>query len=101
MSWDYQTEYNKLLTKLLNHTAKWVDVSKQEPPVDGTPIYFMCGVDHKGETLYDAGYWLDYTESYWYQLWIESGEKPIDGEWDTEFGNCEVITAWKFAEDKK
>ena len=101
MNWNYQTEYNKLLAKLLDHTADWINVETQAPPTDGTPIYFMCGIDYKAETLYDVGYWLDYTNSHWYQLWIESGESPIAGEWDTEFGNCEVITAWKFVEYKE
>ena len=99
-SWDYQTEYTKLLSKLEGHTGDWISVETQNPPTEGTPVYFMCGVDYKGETLYDVGYWADYTDSHWYQICLEAGDAPIAGEWDTEFGNCEVITAWKFVENK-
>lgn len=99
--WDYKTEYDKLLTKLENHKAAWIGIDTQKPPEDGTPVYFMCGVDYKGDTLYDVGYWADYTTTSWYKIYKEAGEDVIDGEWDTEFGNCEVITAWKLVKEIK
>lgn len=88
MTWEYQTEYNKLLEKLDTDKRPWRPASLI--PVDGTMVYIKCGVDYKGETLYDFGRYSNYVPQSWY---IEA--KDIKGEWDTEFGNMEECTGWK------
>jgi hypothetical protein len=86
--WNYREEYNKLLDNLHEDTHPWHDMSTA--PIDGTKIYIKCGVDYKGERLYDVGCWADYTKAWWW-------DGILEGEWCTEFGNCNELTGWKIA----
>lgn len=86
-SWDYREEYEKLLETLAKDNRPWRPAFNI--PKDGTKIYFKCGVDYKGDTLYDVGNWQDYTKSNWYC------EGDLEGEFNTEFGNCNQILGWK------
>lgn len=100
--WDYRTEYVKLLKELeLETNSQWIFVDQQEPPQDGSELYFMCGKDYKGDTQYDFGKWTDYRNIYWHKISKEAGEDCLDGEWCTEFGNCEQIVAWRYRGEKK
>lgn len=85
MTWEYKEEYNKLLEILDSHKRPWRPFSLI--PKDGTKVYFKCGVDYKGDTLYDVGAF----ERPWYYP---------EGEYNTEFGNCDQIIGWKFVEEK-
>lgn len=87
MTWNYQKEYTKLITFLSQDKTPW---EFSLPPEDGTRIYFMCGKDYKGDTLYDIGEYQDYTKEWWYDA-----DRDISGEFNTEFGNCDQIVAWK------
>ena len=88
--WDYREEYEKLLETLDKDTRPWRPAFNI--PKDGTKIYFKCGLDYKGDTLYDVGNWQDYTGSLG---WGFLGD--IEGEFNTEFGNCDQILGWKEA----
>ncbi len=88
-TWNYRDEYEKLLETLAKDSRPWRPVFNI--PKDGTKIYFKCGVDHKGETQYDVGRWEDWRLTY-YQ------NDNLDGEWTTEFGNCDEILGWKYVE---
>jgi len=90
MTYDYRTEYNKLLDILDQDKRPWRPASLL--PMDGTKVFLKCGVDYKGDILYDVGYYSDYTPRSWY-----TEGKGIKGEWDTEFGNMEECTGWKGA----
>ena len=88
--WDqdkpYRVNYAKLLNDLYHDTRPWI--IGQEPPKDGTQLYFMCQSDYEGDTQYDVGCWQDYTKAWWW-------DGVLEGEWDTDFGNCEQILGWK------
>lgn len=94
--WDqsksYRDNYYRFLDEIEEDTRPWI--VDQEPPKDGTQLYFMCQADYKGDTQYDVGYWADYTGHKSY-----SPEAPypecLEGEFNTEFGNCEEILGWK------
>ena len=91
MTWEYRAEYNKLLEKLDTDNRPWRPASLI--PVDGTKVYIKCGVDYKGDTLYDFGRYEDYRLTYRY-------DENLDGEWNTEFGNMEECTGWKVFEEE-
>lgn len=90
MTWDYTTEYNKLLDILDQDTRPWL--SSDLLPNDGTKVFLKCGVDYKDDTLYDVGEYQDYRKRSWY------APDSIEGEWCTEFGNMESVTGWKLIE---
>lgn len=98
--WDqtkpYRVNYAKLLNDLYHDTRPWV--IDQEPPKDGTQLYFMCQADYKGDTQYDVGCWEDYTKSIQYRKHGPDAVYPdfLEGEWNTDFGNCEEILGWKY-----
>lgn len=83
MTWNYREEYNKLLDTLDKDKRPWRPVSLL--PCDGTKVFLKCGLDYKGDTLYDVGWY----EKTWYSP---------DGDWNTEFGNMEECTGWKAVE---
>jgi len=89
----YRENYDRFVSELEEDTRPWI--TDQEPPKDGTQLYFMCQSDYKGDTQYDVGYWADYTKAWWYDGSAEA-DCP-EGEFDTEFGNCEEILGWKYA----
>jgi hypothetical protein len=94
--WDqdkpYRVNYAKLLNDLYHDTRPWI--KDQEPPKDGTQLYFLCQSDYMGDPQYDVGCWADYTESSFYSP--DAGyPECLEGEWDTDFGNCEQILGWK------
>lgn len=82
----YRVNYAKLLNDLYHDTRPWT--IGQEPPKDGTQLYFMCQSDYQGDTQYDVGCWQDYTTAWWWN-------GVLEGEWNTDFGNCEQILGWK------
>lgn len=86
MSWEYQTEYNKLLDILDQDNRPWRPIALI--PKDGTRVYIKCGLRYDGSTYYDVGQYEDYTNLWWY-----TGE--LDGEFNTEFGNCMEMHGWK------
>lgn len=90
MTWEYREQYNKLLETLEKDTRPWRPASLL--PNDGTKVFLKCGVDYKGDTLYDFGKYEDYTSRWWYD-----GE--LEGEFNTEFGNMETVTGWKLFEE--
>jgi hypothetical protein len=89
-NWNYETEYNKLLETLDKDTRPWRPVGLL--PEDGTKVYLKCDVDYKGDTRYDVGCYEKFSD-FWQDQYGE------DGEWNTEFGNCESITGWKLFEE--
>lgn len=91
-NWIYAEQYEKLLETLAKDFSPWRPAFNI--PKDGTKIYFKCGVDYKGDAQYDVGYWQDYTKEWHY-------DGILDGEFNTEFGNCDKIIGWKFVEDVK
>lgn len=93
MTCNYQEEYTKLITFLSQDKTPWELAEQTPPPEDGTHIYFMCGKDYKGDTLYDIGAYEDYTKEWWYC------EGDLEGEFSTSFGNCMEIVAWKLAKE--
>lgn len=86
MTWEYTTEYNKLLDILDQDTRPWRPIALI--PEDGTKVYIRCSLDRKGDTLYDVGAF----DKHWY---------CPDGEWNTSFGNMEECTGWKLFEEKE
>lgn len=83
---NYQEEYQKLLETLSQDTSPWQPV--ETIPKDRTQVYFMCGKDYKGDTLYDVGRYEDYRLTYYY-------DEGLEGEFTTSFGNCDQILGWK------
>lgn len=90
MTWGYRAEYEKLLERLEKDNRPWHPASLL--PNDGTKVFLKCGVDYKGDALYDFGKYEDYTDRWWYD-----GE--LEGEWNTEFGNMETVIGWKLFEE--
>lgn len=91
MTWEYREEYNKLLEILDQDNRPWRPASLL--PNDGTKVFLKCGLDYKGDTLYDVGKYEDYTHRWWYD---QTGvDNELEGEWNTEFGNMEEINGWK------
>lgn len=88
----YQEQYTSFLSTLHQDTRPWI--VDQDIPKDGSQIYLMCGLDYKGDTLYDVGHYEDYTKHWWYL------KSQIPGELNTLYGNCDQIIGWKFVEDK-
>ena len=93
--WIYAEQYEKLLETLAKDSRPWRPVFNI--PKDGTKIYFKCGkgvtsLDFKEGTLYDVGRWEDYRLTYHY-------DENLEGEWCTEFGNCDIVTGWKYVEE--
>lgn len=88
--WNYQEHYEKLLETLARDNRPWRPAFNI--PTDGTKIYLKCGVDYRGETLYDVGAWQDYRSAWYFQ------EGDLEGEFSTEFGNCDQILGWKTVE---
>ncbi len=94
-TWNYRDEYEQLLETLAKDSRPWRPVFNI--PKDGTKIYFKCGkgmtsLDFKEGTLYDVGYWQDYTKEWHY-------DGVLGGEFNTNFGNCEEVLGWKCAEE--
>lgn len=85
--WSYHEEYEKLFETLAKDHRPWRPAFNI--PKDGARIYFKCGVDYKGDTLYDVGAWQDYRNSWHFE------EGDLEGEWNTNFGNCDQILGWK------
>jgi len=94
--WDqklsYRENYDRFVTDVEKDKRDWI--VDQEPPKDGTQLYFLCANDWQDQRQYDIGYWADYRERTWF---IPDSER-LEGEWDTEFGNCEEILGWKYVE---
>lgn len=96
-TWIYAEQYEKLLETLAKDSQPWRPVFNI--PKDGTKIYFKCGVgmtslDFKEGTLYDVGYWEEFSE-----FWKRNYDFDEGGEFNTEFGNCEEILGWKYVEE--
>lgn len=87
MTWEYRSEYEKLLEILDKDTRPWRPASLL--PNDGTKVFLKCGLDYKGDTLYDIGHYEDYTTRGW---WYEG---DLQGEFNTDFGNMEEVNGWK------
>lgn len=85
MTWEYTTEYNKLLDVLDQDTRPWRPSTLI--PKDGTKVYIKCGLSTSGKILYDVGQYEDYTNFF--------GVAGLNGEFNTEFGNCMEIHGWK------
>jgi hypothetical protein len=83
---EYRENYNLFLDELYKDDRPWI--TDQEPPKDGTQLYFLCQSDYKGDPQYDVGCWQDYTTAWWC-------DGVLEGEWNTDFGNCEQILGWK------
>jgi len=89
---EYRENYNLFLDELNKDDRPWI--TDQEPPKDGTKLYFMCQSDYKGDTQYDVGCWRDYTKTRAYDP-LAGYPDCLEGEWCTDFGNCEQILGWK------
>lgn len=89
---EYRENYNLFLDELYKDDLPWV--TDQEPPKDGTQLYFMCQSDYKGDPQYDVGCWRDYTKTRAYDP-LAGYPDCLEGEWCTDFGNCEQILGWK------
>lgn len=94
---EYRENYNLFLDELYKDDRPWI--TDQEPPKDGTQIYMMCGYDRFGCEICDVGCWQDYTKCWWYDSSAEAD--CIEGEWNTDFGNCKQILGWKAVEVKQ
>jgi hypothetical protein len=95
---EYRENYNLFLEELYKDDRPWI--TDQEPPKDGTQFYMMCGYDRFGCEICDVGCWVDYSESSFYSP--DAGYPDcLEGEWDTDFGNCEQILGWKVVEVKQ
>ena len=92
MTWEYTTEYDKLLTILDQDTRPWRPVALI--PEDGTKVYVKCGLSTSGKILYDVGQYEDYSKRGW---WCEG---DLEGEFNTEFGNCDELVGWKLVEEQ-
>lgn len=89
----YQENYDNLLEKLSEDSKEW---NTSEPPQDGSILYFKCA-DTSYNNEFDIGYWQDYTQREDYlKGWLE-----LEGEWNTEFGNCVEIIGWKYVGEFK
>lgn len=93
MTWEYREEYNKLLEQLDNDNRPWRPAGLL--PNDGTKVFLKCGLDYKGDTLYDIGYYQDYTKDTNHGWMSDEDYHNISGEFNTEFGNMETVTGWK------
>ena len=94
--WDssltYRENYKHLVDDLEKDTRDWI--IGDGAPKDGTQVYFLCCNDWQGQGQYDIGFWEDYTKSKYYD---PKAPYPdcLEGEWNTQFGNCEAILGWK------
>ena len=90
--WDssltYRENYKHLVDDVEKDTRDWI--IGDGAPKDGAQVYFLCGFDYKDDPQYDIGVWEDYTTRWWYDP-----AEGVQGEWNTQFGNCEAILGWK------
>lgn len=82
--------YKLFAEEIANQNIPWNPV--ETAPKDGTTIIFLCGKSHAGEVQYDIGKWVNY-KNHW--AWSEG---DLEGEWNTEFGNCDEILGWRLVD---